>query len=254
MQVESRPAIAASWRRSALAGLSRETSGLADIGEVNLTTALVRAAHPVLHALGDQLGDSPVCLMLADRDGHVVFQAAGDRRLRTALEDQAIVVGSRLGEDLRGTNGLGTPLEAGSPVAISGAEHYLHAYGRFSCYGSPIRHPLTRRIEGAMDLTIPAEEPNPLFRPLVMRAVRDIEARLLDSARPADRRLFLAFEEATRRRSAPVAVLDADTVLMNRGFSAHLGTAGPEVLRTLLPATAAEGTIVRRLDLGTGTP
>ncbi|NWJ71065.1 hypothetical protein HX744_11110 [Pseudonocardia sp. ICBG1122] len=65
MQVGSRPAIAASWRRSALAGLSRESSGVAEVGEVNLRTALVGAAQPVLDALADQLGDSPVSLMLA---------------------------------------------------------------------------------------------------------------------------------------------------------------------------------------------
>jgi hypothetical protein len=132
---------------------------------------------------------------------------------------------------------------------INGAEHYLHAFRYFSCYGQPIRNPLTRRVEGVLDITTVGPESNPLFRPLISRAAQDIEDRILDAARVGNRRLLTAFEQAARHRSSPVAVLDADTVLMNRSGADLLGSTGTEQLRTLLPRVCARGSVVTSVDL-----
>lgn len=247
-----RPEIAASWRRSTIAGLSRESDGRVSTTDVDGSSVLMAAATPVLGDLAEKLGDGPFCLILADRDCRIVYRSSGDHRLGAALEANGITVGSGLSEEVLGTNGLGTPLETGGPVEIHGPEHFLHAYRELSCYGHPVRHPLTGRVEGILDITTLGPTSHPLFRPLVSRAAQDIEERIVDAARVTDRRLFLTFEAATRKRSSAVAVLDDHTVLMSRTCADALGSAGTAILRTLLPDVHARGMVVRSLDLGSG--
>lgn len=248
-----RPEIAASWRRSTIAGLSRESDGRVSATDVDGSSVLMAAAAPVLGELAEKLGDGPFCLILADRDCRIVYRSSGDRRLGAALEANGITVGSGLSEEVLGTNGLGTPLEIGGPVEIHGPEHFLHAYRDLSCYGHPVRHPLTGRVEGVLDITTLGPTSHPLFRPLVSRATQDIQERLVDTARVTDRRLFLTFEAATRKRSSAVAVLDGHTVLMSRTCADRLGSAGTAILRTLLPEVLATGPTVKSLDLGSGS-
>ncbi len=210
----------------------------------------MRTAAPVIDDLDSQLAGHPLCLLLADGDCRVVKSWSGDRSLQTKLETRGVAAGANLEEGAVGTNALGTAFETRHGVAVNGAEHFLCALRDFSCYGHPIRHPLTRRIEGVLNITNAGPESNPLFAPLLQRAVRDIEGRLLDSARVVDQRLFHAFQNATRRRSVPVAVLGGDVVLANRSCFDRLGSSDPTVLRNLLPEPlrAARGTTT--LDFG----
>lgn len=246
-----RPDIALSWRRAAIAGVDPDSVGDISIADVDRSSRLFTAAEPVLRDLAGQLEDQSLCLMLADRDCRIVYQWSGDRRLRSALESGGVTVGTGLDEQVVGTNGLGTAFEVGRGVSINGAEHYLNALKSFSCYGHPVRHPLTRRIEGALDITARGAATNPLFAPLLARAVTEIEERLVEQARAAERRLFLAFQNATRLRTSPIAVLGADLVLANRSCIDRLGSADPAVLNVFVDEALSQGRISRELDLGT---
>ncbi|TCK27571.1 sigma-54-dependent Fis family transcriptional regulator [Pseudonocardia endophytica] len=244
-----RPEIAMSWHRARLSGVGPESGARVTVVDVDRSSRLAIAAAPVLDDLVARLDDQSLCLMLADRDCRVIFQS-GDRRLRAVLESGGVVVGSGLGEDAVGTNALGTAYELGHGVSINGAEHYLHAFKSFSCYGCPVRHPLTRRVEGILDITSTSRTANPLFGPLVVRAAQDIELRLLDGAREVERRLFLAFQHATRQRSSPIAVLGEDTVLTNRSCLERLGSADPSVLNSLALEARSLGDLTSEVDLG----
>ncbi|GAA4550718.1 sigma-54-dependent Fis family transcriptional regulator [Pseudonocardia xishanensis] len=245
-----RAEIELSWRRAKLFGVDPDSPGTLRVSDVDRTSRLMVAALPVLRRLAEELGDHPFSLMLADRDCHVTYQWSGERRLSSALESYGIGVGARLDEGAAGTNGLGTPLELGRGVAIHGAEHYLTVLKGFSCYGHPIRHPLTRRLEGVLDITLAAPTVSPLVGPLLSRAVADIEARIIEGARATDRRLFLAFQAATRRRSTPTAVLGGDIVLANRACLERLGSTDPSVLRVLTRDLRDRSHVVHVLDLG----
>jgi hypothetical protein len=220
------------------------------MGEVNRGSRLMSAAVPVLDQLYAQVIGEPICLILADRNCRVVRHWSSDQKLQTRLEKRGVGIGMTLDEDTAGTNGLGTAFETGQGVTINGAEHYLEALKDFSCYGHPIRHPLTRRIEGVLDVTVGGAATNPLFRPLVARAVQDVEANILDGARESERRLFQAFQHAARKRSAPVAVLGEELILANRSCLEALSSVGPSVLRILLDDVARRGHLTRTLDLG----
>ena len=122
-----------------------------------------------------------------DRECRVVRRAFDDSRLMDALDDLRIGLGTSLAEEDAGTNALGTAMEIREGIVINGEEHYVEPFKRFSCYGQPIRHPLSRRIEGVLDITAICDDANPLLPALVARAVADIERRLLDGSRASER-------------------------------------------------------------------
>ena len=106
---------------------------------------------------GDGPGTSPRC----------------DKLARVSIEE-----GYVLAEDLAGTNGVGTALEELAPVTIVGAEHYTEPLQRLVCAGVPIRHPLTRRIEGVLDLACPTADANGLLMPATLDLGAQIEREM----------------------------------------------------------------------------
>lgn len=252
---EDKPAlrseIADSWRRSRLFGVTPQLRPSAiSIAEVDARSRLLTAARPVLDHLTEQLDGTRFCVLLADRDCRLAYRWFGDREIRRQIEAIGALQGSQFDEGRIGTNGLGTPYESGRAVRIHGAEHYADMLKRFSCYGHPIRHPLTGRLEGVLDISGISRTGNPLFGPLVSRAVGDIEQLIVERARAAERRLFLAFQQATRHRSVPVAVLGNDVVFANKICIDQLRPADPTILRTLLPQLPERGVLRTVVEVG----
>lgn len=220
--------------------------------DVDHGSRLMSAAEPVLDELTRQLSENRLCVLLTDRDCRMAYRWIGERELRIALDGIGGLPGSSFDEARMGTNALGTAHEVRHAVEIHGSEHYLAALKSFSCYGHPIRHPLTGRFEGVLSVTVMAETCNPLVSPVVARAVADIEGRMVEGARAEEQRLFRTFQQATHLRSNPVAVLGGDIVLANRACLDLLGHAGPMVLRTLLEDAPADGNARRILHIADG--
>ncbi|NGO08926.1 hypothetical protein G5C60_15265 [Streptomyces sp. HC44] len=209
-----RPEIAHSWWRSELSGLTPATPNLrVEPSAVDRRSRLVAAAEPVLAELAEQLGDAGFCVLLADRESRIVDVPVGARSLRDRLAGLGVVAGGVFLEETTGTNSIATAHELRRGVAVHGEEHYLEPFKRFSCYGHPITHPVTRRLEGVLDITCLTGNDSPLLAPLVARAARDIEERLLRTARRAEQRLLAAFQVAAAGRNRPVLVLGEGVVL-----------------------------------------
>lgn len=248
-----RPEIELSWKRSQLSGIDP-----ARVPEPTLfdpsdwSERLLRAARPVLDELGVQLAGTGCGILLVDRDCRVVARVFDSATLRTAMEGVGLLTGIVLSEENYGTNALGTPLEVRQGVVVHGHEHFLESFRQFSCYGQPIVHPVTRRIEGILDITATDKTANPLFAPFVSRAVGDIEARLLEGARKSDRHVVDAFQRATRQRGLAVAAMGQDIMLTNKAAVDMLAASDHAALRALAADVPAGES--RRLDflLSTG--
>ncbi|NBE51860.1 sigma-54-dependent Fis family transcriptional regulator [Streptomyces boluensis] len=248
-----REEIALSWRRSQLSGLrpSSPTDRLT-WAEIDRGSRLVRAAAPVLDQMAEQLADTPLSVILADRNALIVDRRFGERTVGTALDGIGVVPGIQYLEETTGTNAIATPHELRRGVSVHGDEHFLEALKRFACYGHPIVHPVTKRLQGVLDITARSEDANPLFAPFLVRAVKDIEQRLLDSARESTQLLFAAFQSA-RRRSTPVLVLGEELVLANAAAADLLDATDHAVLRDLAADVVSLGPKSRRLRLCSGT-
>ena len=132
-------------------------------------------------------------------------------------------------------------MEIREGIVINGEEHYVELFKRFSCYGQPIRHPLSRRIEGVLDITAICDDANPLLPALVARAVADIERRLLDGSRASERRLLDAFQAASSVRQRAVVAAGEDLVLSNQAALDLLSPTDVAMLRGLAADAPSPG-------------
>lgn len=217
--------------------------------DVDAASPLLAAAGPVLDDLNARLDGTMFSTLLVDREGRVARRSCGDHRGLEALDLLGVDVGASLLESELGTNALGTALETRTSISIHGPEHFAEPLRDFSCYGHPIFHPTTRRIEGVLDVTALVEVASPLLPPLVARAVADIEQRLLDRSRVSDTELLAAFQATAVRRRAVVAV-GHDLVMSNRAALDLLGSTDVALLRMLAVEVAHDASVDLTLESG----
>lgn len=236
----TRAEIAHSWRRSAHSGLDPSKPRVR-IADVERSTRLLRAAAPVIVELAESMAGHPFAVMLADERACIVSAHFGDRTIASQIENRGGVPGRVFNEELTGTSAIGTVLELRRPLAVHGEEHYLDSLKDFSCFGAPILHPITKRFVGLIDVTGFAKGTTPILVPLLGRAAKDVEARLLDLSRASELELFRRYQERTAHRSGPVLALGPDFVLSNRAATDAVDSADYPQLRSLGAARADDG-------------
>jgi transcriptional regulator of acetoin/glycerol metabolism len=249
----ARAEIAASWRRASLAGVEEAGSFERLVPcDIDRNSSLLVGAGPVLDQLESSLTGTGYSTILGDRECRIVRRWFDDPHTRESFDALNLREGASLLEDTVGTNALGTVFETRHPVVVHGAEHFAEPLRRFSCYGHPIRHPLTRRIEGVLDISAVVETANPLLPPIIARAVHDIEQRLLGGSRISEKSLLAAFQEASGHRKHAVLAIGEDIVMSNQAASDLLSPSDIALLRVLAEDPPATGTSALRLTLETG--
>src|SRR6202000_2369022 len=182
---EVREPILASWRRS------RDWSGAGDPIDPpapiprraprapDPEPLLAASADPVLRQLHEQLDGQPISIILTDSNGLVLSRLTADRDLERHLDGVMLAPGFNSSEDLVGTNGIGTALEAGRPTHVFGHEHYAEHLEGLACAGGPIHHPITGKTVGVIDLTCWRKNADPLLVALVKNTADQITSSLL---------------------------------------------------------------------------
>lgn len=188
------------------------------------------AAMPVLEKLTDTLGDTTTSIIMTDNTARIVSRWVSDRELATCLDRSNSVVGFVHSEDVVGTNGLGTTLELGRPIRVSGGEHFLEMFHGYTCVGAPVRNPISRQIEGVIDITCRYEDTNSLLLPLILEAANSIEERLYLQASTKERLLLDHFLTAARRSARPVITLNDQIVIASPAASRLLDKADQAML------------------------
>lgn len=249
----ARPDIAASWRRASLAGVEHSGSFERLVPrDIPRDSPLLVGAGPVLDQLESSLVGTGYSTILGDRECHIVRRWFDDPHTRESFDALNIREGASMLEDTIGTNGLGTVFETRLPVVINGTEHFAESLRRFSCYGHPIRHPLTRRIEGVLDISALVDTASPLLPPIIARAVHDIEQRLLDGSRISEKSLLAAFQELSGHCKHAVLAIGEDIVMSNQAASDLLSASDIALLRVLAEDPPGKSDSDLRLTLETG--
>ncbi|AVH94225.1 MULTISPECIES: sigma-54-dependent Fis family transcriptional regulator [Streptomyces] len=248
----ARPDVESSWVRSRLSGLCEDDKPFLAHGPVAKDGSLARAAGPVLAQARAELADTAMTLVLADREARLLSVHSEDRSMRGALDDIGITQGAHLGEDRIGTNAVGTPLEIREPLMLRSDEHFMEAFRRFDCYGHPVVHPITRRLEGVLNLGGIRGDEHGLVPPFVRRMVRDVEERLLLDATRHQQRLLAAFQEASRNPRRSVLVVGHGLVLATPPALALLEPADHAAVQACVEGTRAKGGATHRLPLLSG--
>jgi sigma-54 dependent transcriptional regulator, acetoin dehydrogenase operon transcriptional activator AcoR len=174
-----------SWARCLEAGLDFAAAPVRRVVEgKDLSQRRDRAAHlrqlaqAELETLSRQIAGSNFLLAFADPEG-VILDLYCDHRFSMSSDDAGIVVGSQWTETLCGTNGLGTALALGRPVAVTGPEHFFLRLGEVSCSAAPVRD-ANGDIVGVLDASSYYASRQLHTLALVQMAATHIENQLLE--------------------------------------------------------------------------
>jgi len=207
--------VAASWRRSASAGVPAGSLDLQYFDDLDVTSRLVRCAEPVIRRLTEETSDLALSIALTDSKARVLSRTDTTRTIGLLLDKVSLVIGYGYAEDRAGTNGIGTVLESGASVHIVGPEHFSEAFQPFSCTGAPIRDPLTGRVEGVLDVSCLTEHSSPIMHSLVRSAAGQIEQSLLLDRSQCQQALFDTYLRVDAKSRAAVMAVGESLVMMN---------------------------------------
>ena len=219
------------WRRSRAAGAAHEGAPRIALGEIDRDGLVRRAAEPVVSAVMGRLGTADFAIMVTDRDARIVERWASGRTMGSLLDDMSVLPGAVFDESVIGSTGLGTVLEDRGTSIVDGAEHYNRRFDPVIAVGTPIVHPGTGCIEGALDLVCPTGASPELMRALIERAARDAGERLLSGYAAEDRALLDAFlRSRSRGPRRPVAAVNGRVVMANHLAGPLIGSGSSWVL------------------------
>ena len=139
---------------------------------------LIACAKLEMTTLYQQLADPELAVVLTDVDG-VILHLVASVGFAQDLEPLGMRTGAVWSEREAGTNGMGTCLIEGEPVAVRQSEHYFQQYTNLTCSASPI---FDDRGELAAVLDVTSRSPLLQQHSLVLVGMsrQIIENRLLD--------------------------------------------------------------------------
>lgn len=176
---ERRERIARSQERSSGYGIdhrrvvsARIVSGPELARRLEAGRPLLATAEPFIEQLYSFVEGSGFFVLLTDGEG-CILKVLGDEAILAKATSLEMVPGAFMDEANIGTNAMGTALAEDAPVQISGDEHFVAAYHRWTCSGAPI-HDAEGRIIGSLDLTGNRESVHPHTLGMVVAAAEAI--------------------------------------------------------------------------------
>ncbi len=210
-----RDTILASWWRSRRWKVAADRIDLEYTGDPDLDTPLTRSAMPVLRHLREHLEGQPISVILTDAAGVVLTRLRADYDLDRHLDSVRLAPGFSYAEESVGTNGIGTALEGGRPAHVFGHEHYAEKLEDLACAGVPIKHPISGKTLGAVDLTCWRKDADPLLITLAKTTADQITQALLTDSNAREFELLQEYLRACRHSAGIVLALNHDVVMMN---------------------------------------
>ena len=235
------PNILDSWRRCLLEGLHPDRYHVPfDSEAVHPDSPFLRAAAPVLERLSDRLQTTGTSVFLTDSRARIIWRWVDAPDLRRRLDRVNCGTGFWFAEQFAGTNGVGTVIESGHPVEVIGADHFAGTLDSFACIGAPVRNPITRHIEGVLDVTIHYRQYSSLILPVVLEAAQLIEDRLYAAGSRRELTLLEHFLTAKRRSTNAIVSMSDKVVIANPAAARILKGVDQEFLWELASRAVTE--------------
>jgi len=138
---------------------------------------LVLAAAPIMNNIYDFVKGSNFFSILTDKDG-CILNVIGDEDILSEAFSFKMIPGAYMDEESIGTNAMGTAIVEKHPLQISGNEHFVSAYHRWTCSACPITDSEGNSI-GTLDLTGYSEYVHSHTLGMVVAGAKAIENELL---------------------------------------------------------------------------
>jgi len=141
---------------------------------------LISSATPFINHLYDFVKGSGFFALLCDAKG-CILNVVGDEKILLEASKLKMITGAYMDEDHIGTNAMSLVLSERRPVQVSGMEHFINAYHKWTCCAAPIKDELGNII-GIINLTGNIENVNPHTLGMVVAAANAIE-RILETSK-----------------------------------------------------------------------
>lgn len=112
---------------------------------------LIVTAAPFMNQLYNFVKGSKIFLILTDEQG-CILSVIGNEEILSETFSFKMIPGAYMSEKYIGTNAMGTCIAEKKPVQISGNEHYVKVYHRWTCSAAPIKS-AQGEIIGSLDIT-----------------------------------------------------------------------------------------------------
>ena len=201
-----RDPIAASWRRSAAAGVDPRGYSMAPVvADVDETSArweihpLAEMAPLIQACLASTADESQHLIVVSDASGMLLWiEGAARVRLRAA-DSMNFAEGALWSEGGAGTNAIGTALAAEHAVQVFASEHFNEVVQEWTCAAAPVHDPDTGRVIGVIDLTGAKRTVHPHSMAVAVATAQAIEAQLRCEMLARDARLLSRHGDRLRR-------------------------------------------------------
>ncbi|MDF2951455.1 MAG: sigma-54-dependent Fis family transcriptional regulator [Anaerocolumna sp.] len=134
---------------------------------------MIMTAAPYMDQLINFVKGCNFFALLTDGDG-CILNAIGDEKILGEAFELKMVPGAYMNEENIGTNSMAVVLKTGKPVQLSGEDHYIKAYHKWTCSGAPIKDSHGNLI-GVLDLTGYMDQVHPHTLGMVIAASNAIE-------------------------------------------------------------------------------
>lgn len=245
--------VLASWVRSRRRNLPADRIDLPYVADPDLDQPLARSADPVLLRLHEHLDGQPISVILTERNGLVLRRLTADTQLSRHLDRVHLAPGFSYSEQFAGTNGIGTALERGGPMHVFGHEHYAEDLEDLACAGVPIKHPISGKTVGAIDLTCWRKDAGSLLIALAKTTADQIRAALLRDCSARQQELVEEYLRAGRRNAAMVLAFDGDLLVMNANARQNLDNSDQAAILAHGAELLAEGRAAVAVELPSGS-
>jgi hypothetical protein len=192
-----REPIAASWRRSAAAGVDPSGLRIAPVvADADETTArwevhpLAEMAPLIRSCLAASADESRHLIVVSDANG-VLLWVEGNARVRMqAADSMNFAEGTLWSEGGAGTNAIGTALAAEHAVQVFASEHFNEVVQSWTCAAAPVHDPDTGQVIGVIDLTGEMSTVHPHSMAVATATANAVEAQLRCQMLDRDGRLL----------------------------------------------------------------
>jgi sigma-54 dependent transcriptional regulator, acetoin dehydrogenase operon transcriptional activator AcoR len=137
---------------------------------------LVLIATPFMDQLYNFVKGSDFFVLITDEEG-CILSAMGDDSILSEAFELKMIPGAFMDEESIGTNAMSVVISEQVPVQVSGKEHFVNAYHKWTCSAAPIRD-IDGKIIGILDLTGYLQNVHPHTLGMVAAASNAIEKML----------------------------------------------------------------------------
>lgn len=169
--------------------------------------SMILAAAPYMEQLINFVKGCNFFALLTDGEG-CILNAIGDENILSEAFNLKMVPGAYMNEESIGTNAMAIVIKTEHPVQLSGEDHYIKSYHRWTCSGAPIKDHHGNLI-GALDLTGYTDQVHPHTLGMVIAAAKAIEEMIKVKE-------FYKFQNINNKHtktifnSMPVAIVTSD--------------------------------------------